>query len=364
MTPQARMPLALALVAAAWTLGIGILGVGDALAYLAPALLILLPLVGGRYPGDAALARVVERVRRVRGPAPRAARGRRGPAPRGLLPRGGRLVGAALASRPPPRRGSTAPALRTDAEGVPRRMKMSILRTAAATGALALALTASASAHISADPAEGPADGYMTANFQVPHGCEESPTTRIRIKIPPSVPSVTPGRNAFWELSTKEGRKDRVELHGETITRGISEITYTAKTPLPAHELDMMPVSLKLPAGNEGDAVYFPTIQECEKGRTGWVQIPAEGESADDLESPAPAITLTAGGGGHGGGGDDAAAQEPVANVEQTSAAATTGGGDDDDGAPMWLVVVALAIGVLGLLAGTGGLLASRRATA
>ena len=154
-------------------------------------------------------------------------------------------------------------------------MKTRMLRTVAIGGALALGLAAPVAAHVSVDPAEAPSDGYATINFQVPHGCEESPTTRLRIQIPPSVPSVTPGRSPFYDLTTKEGKKDEVELHGETITRGVSEVIYTAKEPLPPHDLDVLPMSLKLPAGQEGDTVSFPTIQECAKGQTRWVQIPA-----------------------------------------------------------------------------------------
>ncbi len=93
--------LAFAASTGVWLLGLELLGVEAALAYLAPALLILLPLLGGRYPGDDALVRAAAR----RVPPPR----RRPPAtsprrrPRGaLLPRGGRLVGAALAGRAPP----------------------------------------------------------------------------------------------------------------------------------------------------------------------------------------------------------------------------------------------------------------------
>jgi uncharacterized protein YcnI len=353
VTSDARTPLALALVTALWTLAMFFLGVGDALAHLAPVLLILLPLLSGRYPGEEALARrVATRTRRRLRPRP--AVPRRGHVVGHLLPRGGRLMGRALAGRAPPCPVAVHFQL-TNHEGVQMHMKSNLFRTAAIGGALTLALAAPAAAHITADPAEGPSDGFATVNFQVPHGCEESPTTRVRIQIPPSVPSVTPGRNPYYDLTTKEGRKDKVELHGETVTRGISEIIYTAKTPLPPHDLDILPVSVKLPAGKPGDTVWFPTIQECAEGRTNWVQIPAEGESADDLESPAPGVTLTAADGGHGGG-----ASEPVADVEP--AAAATDAGDDDDGAPMWLVVVALAIGTLGLVAGTAGLLRARRA--
>jgi uncharacterized protein YcnI len=222
----------------------------------------------------------------------------------------------------------------------------------AATAALTLGLAGTAAAHVTANPGEGPSDGFATVTFQVPHGCEESPTTQLRIQIPPSVPSATPSVHPLWDVATKEGKKDKVELHGETITRGVGEVIYTAKQPLPPDRLDSFPISMKLPAGKEGDSVYFPTIQRCEQGQTRWIQIPAEGESGEELEEPAPAVVLTA------GEGEQTAAAEPAANVQ--TAAVT---GEDDEGAPVWLAVVALGVGALGLLAGIGGLMAGRRRT-
>jgi periplasmic copper chaperone A len=234
-------------------------------------------------------------------------------------------------------------------------------RVAATTGVLTLALAGTAGAHITADPGEAPSDSYATLDFSVGHGCEESPTTQVRIQIPPSVPSVTPAVNPLWDVATKEGKKDKVELHGETITRGVSEVTYTAKQPLPADRLDLLTMSVKLPAGEEGESIYFPTLQSCEKGQNRWIQIPAEGESADELESPAPAVVLTAAEGGHGGGTSDSedeqSAAQPAASVQAASVS------NEDDGAPMWLAITALAVGALGLLAGIGGWMAGRRGT-
>lgn len=94
--------LAFAALAAVWLLGLQGLGIEATGAYLTPGLLILLPLLGGRYPGDRALARVVARR------APTRRRGRilstpmRRPRPEAPMPRGGRLVGTALAGRAPP----------------------------------------------------------------------------------------------------------------------------------------------------------------------------------------------------------------------------------------------------------------------
>jgi hypothetical protein len=97
-----RRSLAFAALTVVWLLGLELLGVEAAVAYLAPALLILLPLLSGRYPGDEALVRVAGRLsRRARRRPPQAPplRRRRAGA---LLPRGGRLVAFALAGRGPP----------------------------------------------------------------------------------------------------------------------------------------------------------------------------------------------------------------------------------------------------------------------
>ena len=172
-----------------------------------------------------------------------------------------------------------------------------------------------------------------------------------------------PGRAARTGRSeTKEGKKDPVELHGEKITSGVSEVTYTAKTPLPADRLDFVYLSLKMPAGEQGESVYFPTIQKCEQGETRWIQIPAEGESEDDLEDPAPAVVLTAAEGEHGGGA--AAEEEPAAEAAGERGGRHGRRAVDDDSAPEWLTIVALVLGALGLVAGVAGLTAARRRSA
>lgn len=93
--------LALALVAVVCVGPILLVGASADLLLAAPALLLALPLLAGRYVGEAAVERLValrrgarRRVRRVAGPA-----GRRAAA---MVPRGGALLGFARAVRPPP----------------------------------------------------------------------------------------------------------------------------------------------------------------------------------------------------------------------------------------------------------------------
>jgi hypothetical protein len=98
---QRRMAV-VALAALVWALGVAAIGATEALAYLAPTVLVLALLALGRYPGERAYARHLRgrsRARIVR--VPRARRWR-GALP--ALPRGGALVAAGLAGRAPPPR--------------------------------------------------------------------------------------------------------------------------------------------------------------------------------------------------------------------------------------------------------------------
>jgi hypothetical protein len=86
-----------------WVAVLGITGSTDALLFLAPALLIVIPLLGGHYVGEELIAKFAARRSRSRkrsaSPAPLAS-----PAPATWIPRGTRLIAFGLAKRPPPSR--------------------------------------------------------------------------------------------------------------------------------------------------------------------------------------------------------------------------------------------------------------------
>src|SRR3954467_2059069 len=93
--------LALATLSAAFAIVQSVPGVSPDVLLAVPALLLLLPLLAGRYVGEDGLARLAGR--RALAPPRRspACLGERRRAPR-VLPRGGRLIAAALAERGPP----------------------------------------------------------------------------------------------------------------------------------------------------------------------------------------------------------------------------------------------------------------------
>jgi hypothetical protein len=92
-----RVTVGVAVMAALWLAGLHVGGLETGLLFLAPAFLLLLPLLAGHYVGERALAplrlptrRAVVRALHLPRPVAR------------LVPRGGLLVGCSLAGRAPP----------------------------------------------------------------------------------------------------------------------------------------------------------------------------------------------------------------------------------------------------------------------
>lgn len=186
--------------------------------------------------------------------------------------------------------------------------------------ALALAIAGPAAAHVTANPSEAPSDSFFKTSFRVGHGCDGEPTNEVSVQIPGTVSSVHPQVVAGWDISTKIGELDEpIESHGETITEGVREITWTATDKgLPDAHMQEFGASMKLPAGDVDEPLWFPFVQECSKGSHEWIEIPESVEEWGDKESPAPYVVLT---GAEEGSHDDS----EESNAEET--AATNGGG-------------------------------------
>lgn len=222
--------------------------------------------------------------------------------------------------------------------------------TAAVTTAVALSFAAPAGAHVTATPSTAAAGAYTVVTFSVGHGCEGSPTTKLEIRVPESVLSVTPSRHPFYDVEKTIEQLDEpvADAHGNEVTERTASIVYTATTPLPDGQRDAFELSFQLPDA-EGETLSFPTIQTCQKGETGWVEVPADGQDPEELESPAPAFEIVAAGaGGHG----DEAAAEPAADEGEASAQEPTEAAADAGDTSPALGWIGLVAGLLGLAAG------------
>lgn len=234
-----------------------------------------------------------------------------------------------------------------------------LTRAAAATGAaglLTLGVAGAASAHVSVTPAGTAAGSYTVLTFSVPHGCDGSPTTSVAIQLPDGINTVTATRNPFYTLATTTERlaEPLVSEDGDEVTERTSTVTYTAVTPLPDGERDTLELSLQLPEDAEGRTLAFPVIQTCEEGSRNWTEIPAEGQTEDDLANPAPAVVVTAAGaGGHQDTAQTSDSTEPATD-SRTAAVSDDDGGDG-------LAIAGLATGVVGILVAAVALARTRR---
>ncbi len=225
-----------------------------------------------------------------------------------------------------------------------------LIAAPALAGAALLFIAGPANAHVTVTPTTTAASAYTVLTVSVGHGCEGSPTTKVAIQIPEEILSVTPSRNPLWEV-TKEKQKlaePVTDVHGNEVTERDAVVVYTAKTPLLDGYRDAFELSVKLPE-EEGKTLAFPAIQTCEKGETAWAEIAAEGQDAEELEHPAPTLTITAADeeGGHGAASDEEATASKASEDE------------DEDG--NMLGAFGLGAGVLGLLAGGTALFQVRR---
>ena len=229
-----------------------------------------------------------------------------------------------------------------------RRTLARLGATAGAAGLLTLGLAAPASAHVTVTPSDTAAGAFTVLTFSVPHGCDGSATTGITIQIPEEILSVTPTRNPYYDVEKTMVTLDEPveDAHGNSVTERVGEVVYTSNAPLPDGERDTMELSLQLPDA-AGETLAFPVIQTCQKGETGWTEVPAEGQDEEELEHPAPTVTITeATGDAHG-----AATTEP--------AEATDDSDDSEDG--NGLAIVGLVVGAAGVIVGGTALSRTRR---
>lgn len=163
---------------------------------------------------------------------------------------------------------------------------------------LLLALLATpASAHITIDNAETKI-GSFKAVFNVPHGCDGSATTEVRITIPEGIIGVKPVPKPGWTLATTNGpyAKTYDYFHGMKVADGVKSVAWSGGKLLNEH-LDEFTLGLFITSDFQpGATIYFPVDQTCEKGSIGWSEIPAAGQSAHDLKHPAPALRVIGGG--------------------------------------------------------------------
>ena len=173
-------------------------------------------------------------------------------------------------------------------------MKPSTIR---ALGAILLAAVPRvALAHVTLETQQAAVGASYKGVLRVPHGCSGAPTVRLRVRIPQGFVGVKPMPKPGWTLETTKGAYDAPQrLGGAQLTEGVREISWSGGS-LPDDFYDEFVFTGSVATDMKpGTTIYFPAVQDCATGAERWIDIPAAGQSAHDLKSPAPGLLLTPG---------------------------------------------------------------------
>lgn len=162
--------------------------------------------------------------------------------------------------------------------------------------ATALALLAGpAFAHVTLETQQAAVGSTYKAVLRVPHGCKGAATIKVRAQIPEGVIAVKPMPKTGWTLETVKGKYGKAyDYYGTPTSEGVKEVVWSGGKLLDEH-YDEFVLRAYLSADLKPETtLYVPVVQECEGGGVErWIEIPAEGKSADDYKFPAPGLKLT-----------------------------------------------------------------------
>ena len=160
-------------------------------------------------------------------------------------------------------------------------------------GALAASLSAGAAfAHVTLETSEARLGASYKAVFRVSHGCDGSATTALKIRIPAGFIAVKPMPKPGWtiEITSEKYPKTYSHFHGAKLSEGAREVSFMGGK-LPDGYYDEFVITGFIAGDLEaGRTLYFPVVQECEKGVARWIDIPVENKP--EPATPAPGLKL------------------------------------------------------------------------
>jgi periplasmic copper chaperone A len=233
--------------------------------------------------------------------------------------------------------------------------------TLAACGALLA--PAAAQAHISLHPNTIPAGAFATLNVRVPGEQEGAYAYRVDMLIPSGFTEIDTQSVPGW--SVKEVMKKLatpIQTDAGPIDEEVSQVIWTGDRSklgrLENGQFIQFPLSIAMPSDNAGQSLAFKTLQYYSNGKViHWIGPPS-------ATYPAPTINITP----KGGVIEDVAGAEagptPGEVPGGTAAPAALTAAKSSGAASKGLAITALVVGLLGLLAGLGGLALARRSRA
>src|SRR3977135_4365594 len=149
-------------------------------------------------------------------------------------------------------------------------------------------------AHITLENQQAPIGASYKAVLRVPHGCNGSATVALRVRIPEGFLDVKPMPQPGWKLGGTSGKyPNPMRLRDATIGEGVTEVDWSGGNLPDAYYDEFVLTGYISDEAQAGQTMYFPVVQECEKGVNRWIEIPAgDAANTDDHGEPAAALKL------------------------------------------------------------------------
>lgn len=158
----------------------------------------------------------------------------------------------------------------------------------------AFACLSAAGAHVTLERPEAEVGSSYKAVLKIPHGCNGSPTTAIRVRLPAGIIAVKPMPKPGWQLDVVTGKYPKpYRLRGATVSEGVTEIVWHGGKLLDAHYDEFVFTGIIAEELSGTPAIYVPVVQECVKGVHRWIETSTGAQSQGEGESqPAAALRL------------------------------------------------------------------------
>jgi uncharacterized protein len=225
-----------------------------------------------------------------------------------------------------------------------------------------------AAAHVSVGPSEATKGGFATLTFQVPNEEEFASTTGVQVNFPDDPQaaiadaSVQPVEGFTVNVQKATLTTPVTTDEGDELDERVRSVTWTATGDgIRPGEFQQFRISVGLPDGV--DELVFPTIQTYSEGEpVQWVEATPPG--GPEPEHPAPFVTLVEG----SGDGGEAAGTTPTTAASANGSASAVATADlatkDDVDSAKRISIVALIVGLLGVIIAIVAVVLSRRRTA
>ncbi|GAA5097572.1 YcnI family protein [Wohlfahrtiimonas larvae] len=147
-----------------------------------------------------------------------------------------------------------------------------------------------ATAHVSFIDAKPITQGKaFKATFAIPHGCANTPTTKVSIQTPEGIIGIKPMLKPNWAITTKiQPYAKTYQQYGQNITQGVTTVTWEGILPDQYYDEFTITGYFADNANNRAE-IYFPVIQTCEVGEYLWTDTSGHqhhGHDAKELNAP------------------------------------------------------------------------------